>query len=349
MHQRFHSFLTASLVAAMLAAGGQAQAQSYLVNEGFEGETFPPAGWKVIDADGDGHCWQIAKRGSATLNGQQIAVSYTVNPEDASAYGKQDNYLVLPAVKVTNANYKLVYRVCAQDQDTPESYQVLLSETGTGVADFTKTLFAEQIDNGYDDVALHSRDISLADYVGKTVYIAFRHTGSNTYALGIDDVQLTNQQGPKVPSAFQAKAGDGGALQATLSWTNPKTDGLRQTLTAVQALVYRDGQLLATLTEGVAPGTASQYTDLGAANGLHTYSVAAQTAEGTSLPVQATVYVGQDIPAAVTALGVTVVDGQNCRGRLPPPVPTRATSPPTAWPTRCTASLTGSARRWPTG
>ena len=60
MLKGLHTFLASSLTVAALTFAAQAQAQSDLVNEGFEGEGFPPAGWKVIVAVGDGHFWQIA-------------------------------------------------------------------------------------------------------------------------------------------------------------------------------------------------------------------------------------------------------------------------------------------------
>lgn len=311
MKKKVHAFLTSALTAAAVAIATQAHGQSYLVNEGFEGEVFPPAGWKVIDADGDGHCWQIAKRGMATLNGSQIAISYTVNPENASAYGPQDNYLVLPAITVTNDSYTLAYKCCAEDQDTPESYSVLVSETGSDAADFKKELHAEKLENGYDDVELQSRNVSLADYVGKTVYIAFRHQGTATYALGIDDVSVTNGMGPMKPSGLKVVAGAEGALSATMSWTNPSTNGVRDNLSEVQAEIYRDNALIATLADGVTPGGKSEYTDTQVPNGKHTYAVVAKTAEGRSLPLSKTVYVGMDIPAKVGDLTVTVIDGQN--------------------------------------
>lgn len=311
MLKGLHTFLASSLTAAALTFAAQAQAQSYLVNEGFEGEGFPPTGWKVIDADGDGHCWQIAKRGMATLNGNQIAISYTVNPENANAYGAQDNYLVLPPITVTNNSFKLQFQACAQDQDSPESYSVLVSETGCEAADFKKELFSERLENGYDDVSLHARDMSLADYVGKTIYIAFRHQGVNTYALGIDDVKVTNGLGPMKPSTLKVEAGAEGALTTTLSWTNPSTNGNKGKLSAVQAEIYRDGELIATLTDGVAPGATSQYTDTSVSNGKHNYAVVAKTDEGRSLPVSTNVFVGLDVPDVIKDLTVTVIDGQN--------------------------------------
>lgn len=60
-----------ALTAAMTLAGAaKASGQSFIVNEGFEGDAFPPSGWTTVDADGDGHCWQIATSGHATLNGK---------------------------------------------------------------------------------------------------------------------------------------------------------------------------------------------------------------------------------------------------------------------------------------
>lgn len=49
--------LTSALLTLLFIIGtGAAYGQTYVVNEGFEGETFPPDGWTTIDNDGDGHC-----------------------------------------------------------------------------------------------------------------------------------------------------------------------------------------------------------------------------------------------------------------------------------------------------
>lgn len=52
-----------------------ANAQTYVLDESFEGNMFPPDGWSVIDADGDGHCWQQGGTGLTRGSGDKIAVS----------------------------------------------------------------------------------------------------------------------------------------------------------------------------------------------------------------------------------------------------------------------------------
>ena len=54
--------------------------------------------------------------------------------------------------------------------------------------------------------------------MGKKIYIAFVHKGSGSYALGIDDVEVTNQKGPKAISNLTVTPGENGALSATLTW-----------------------------------------------------------------------------------------------------------------------------------
>lgn len=90
--------------------------QSYLINEGFEGEDFPPKGWTIVDNDGDGHCWQIATRSDATVSGEKTAISYTVDPNNPTEeYGLQDNYLITPQIDVTNGTFQISFKYCAQD------------------------------------------------------------------------------------------------------------------------------------------------------------------------------------------------------------------------------------------
>lgn len=296
---------------AMLGTG-QALGQTYLVSEGFEGQTFPPNGWTVIDNDGDGHCWQAVGKGQATLSGSKIAVSYTVNPDNGQAYGTQDNYLVTPKIRVTNGAYKLSFKYCAEDEDTAEKLQVLVSETGNAAADFSKVLKSITVENGYDGVQLYSAEISLADYAGKDIYIAFRHSGTNTYALGIDDVRITNEKGPKAISALTVTPGSDGKLSATLSWTNPSKNGAGENLTSDLAIgIYRDSYLLKAIGDGVVAGEKMTYADNDVTNGTHVYSLVAKTAEGESLPVSKSAYIGEDIPAAVENITVSSSKGKN--------------------------------------
>lgn len=311
MRNTRHLLYSSVLASLSLLGTAQAYGQSYLVSEGFEGQVFPPKGWSQIDKDGDGHCWQIATKGQATLNGNQTAISYTVNPENVSPYGAQDNWLVTPQIDVTNNTFKLAFKCCAQDEDTPEKLQVLVSTTGTAPEDFTDVIYDETLENGYDGVELQSVSRSLANYAGQKIYIAFRHTGQNTYAVGVDDVIITNEKGPKAVSGLTVKAGSEGRLSATLEWTNPATNGAGENLTALAVGIYRDYQLVATLADGMKPGEKAVYEDSGMTVGTHVYSIAVRTTEGESRAVSKSVYVGEDVPAAVTAITVKKARGKN--------------------------------------
>ena len=301
-----------ALTAAMTLAGAAtASGQSFIVNEGFEGDVFPPSGWTTVDADGDGHCWQIATSGHATLNGKKIAISYTSNPDNGKDYGgTQDNWLITPQINVTNDQFKVSYICCAEDLDSKEYYELLVSETGNAPADFTHKLTAETLDNEYeDDPVKNPRSFSLKAFEGKKIYIAFRHHHAASYALGIDDVKVSNLAGPKAPTGLTATAGTDGA-SAVLKWKNASATGTGNALTTVTAVIYRDGEKIATVSEGMTPGTDATYTDTAVPTGNHTYAVAMSTTEGESSVITKTVYVGPDIPAAITDLQAMANDGQ---------------------------------------
>lgn len=213
MRKTRHYLIMALTAAMTLAGAAKASGQSFIVNEGFEGDVFPPSGWTTVDADGDGHCWQIATSGHASLNGKKIAISYTSNPDNGKDYdGTQDNWLITPQINVTNDQFKVSYMCCAEDLNSKEYYELLVSETGTAPADFTHKLTAETLDNEYeDDPVKNNRSFSLKAFEGKKIYIAFRHHQTASYALGIDDVKVSNLAGPKAPTNLTATAGTDGA------------------------------------------------------------------------------------------------------------------------------------------
>lgn len=309
-HLQVVSFVT---LIVLLGTSITAHGQSYLINEGFEGEGFPPKEWKIVDNDGDGHCWQTATRSDATVSGEKTAISYTVNPNSPTEeYGIQDNYLITPQIEVTNETFQISFKYCAQDLDSKEKIEVRISESGTDVKDFTTILYEETVDNGYDDYpTLKTLTRSLSEYNGKKIYIAFVHKGSGSYALGIDDVEVTNQKGPKAISNLTVTPGENGALSATLTWKNPQTDGTGTDITGELAIgIYRDNKLLTAITENVTPGGTSSYTDTSMDNGMHTYSVIAKTGEGQSKAVSKRAYIGEDVPAEVENLNAYVSEGQ---------------------------------------
>ena len=209
-------------------------AQTYVLDEGFEGNMFPPDGWSVIDADGDGHCWQQGGTGLTRGSGDKIAVSYTVDASTNTAYRAQSNYLITPKIEVKNNSYALSLSYIAEDVETDEHITVLVSTTGKKPTDFSDKLYDGTVSNLSDgEVKVNKLSRSLSAYDGKSIYVAILHTGTDTYALGIDDVRIINQKGPASVSSFKAVAHNGATPSALLTWTNPSVNGKGEILSSV--------------------------------------------------------------------------------------------------------------------
>lgn len=307
--------LAITLAVAAGTAAGHLAAQSVILSQDFEGADFPPKGWSVFDADGDGHCW-IGYSGSMAKQApgsKKLAISFTRDPENYnSAYEAQDNWLISPEFEVTNNAFVLAFNYAAQDMDKTEKMEILVSEGGTSPADFTQLHKDSYVDNGYeDDIVIQSLSKSLKDYEGKTIRIAFRHEANATFGLSVDNIFVYNQRGPSKPTGFTVKAGENAALEATLSWTNPAKAANGDAIEGLEILVYRDGALLTTLSEGMTPGEAATYTDKDVTNGNHTYTIAAKSIEGAGQQLSAKkIYVGEDAPAAVGTPLAMAVDGK---------------------------------------
>lgn len=289
--------------------------QSIVLSEDFESATFSP-GWQAVDNDGDGTTWQLCSNNSyvSQVSGsKQLAISFTRDPQNYSTVlPAQDNWLITPPITVSSNAFVLEFRYAAQDLDKTEPLSILISETGTDFADFTE-FYKETVDNGYeDDIVISTFKKSLSEYEGKTIRIAFRHNASATYGLSIDNVFVYNQQGPNAPTTFTAKSDATGANKVTLSWTNPAKCANGDDLGEFSIEIYRDGEHIASVTNGLVAGETAEWTDENAPNGNHSYTIAAKNAagEGKKLSAKA-VYVGEDVPSAVKdPIAMAAADGR---------------------------------------
>ena len=138
--------------------------------------------------------WKIYKEGEAPFNGWDTFHSDNIKSLNVAAHGGEyvamamsyngeafdsDNWLVTPQLTfgselkfwvVTNGNW-------------PDSYAVLLSNTGNAISDFTVTLKEMAAAPG----AWTEVTIDLSDYQGQLGYIAIRHKSKDCYYLLIDD------------------------------------------------------------------------------------------------------------------------------------------------------------------
>ena len=152
--------------------------------------------WSTIDANGDGYSWM------ATLNDNDLA-GFGNNGSN-SAYSNSyingvgavtpDNWLVTPAITLpATGSYTLSWFAGSAPQYPEEHYAVYVATANTEAAfSATNALYEETLTSG--DWTEHN--VSLANYAGQTVYVAFRHYNcSDAYILGIDDVTIAATTG----------------------------------------------------------------------------------------------------------------------------------------------------------
>ena len=134
--------------------------------------------WTVI-TNGEGPGWVIGNE-----TGSYAATAYSYDNDTYTAYDA-DNWLISPAVTLDGT---LNFYV-ATASNYPDSYEVLLSTTGTDITDFTTTLQAmASATTGYVT-------IDLSAYSG-TGYIAIHHVSQNQLILAIDDFGIYGASTP---------------------------------------------------------------------------------------------------------------------------------------------------------
>ncbi len=151
-------------IAGMLAICCAGNCQN--LNEGFESLIFPPQGWTVYPS-GD---TTLANRDS--YNGSACAGLYIENLE----FNNVKRWLITPQLKVNNSSDSIVFDFASQyapsDLDGVDSLFVLVSLTTNDTNAFVNTLFAGDVEDmntyPYEHIGL-----SLANYVGQRIYIAF--------------------------------------------------------------------------------------------------------------------------------------------------------------------------------
>jgi hypothetical protein len=155
---------------AMFAFAWQANAQ---FTESFDTEI--PATWTVTDVDG-GDTWV-----HNTTNSHAGAGSARIAWDSAA----HEDYLISPQFTVTAGVSDRISFWTASDLSYFESFEVLLSTSGTAPADFSVQLGSELSATNVPTFEEFTYDLS--SYVGSSVYIAIKATGADQYYLYVDE------------------------------------------------------------------------------------------------------------------------------------------------------------------
>ncbi len=217
--------------------------------EGFEGD-FEPEGWLNLDEDGDGQQWFHYSAAESAYEGDFSAGSASWT--SATGPLTPDNWLITPGIEIGEGDV-LQYYIGAQDPDfSAETYSVNISITGTEIDDFTE-VFKETLSGD----EWHQREVNLEDYIGETIFIAFRHFDvSDEFYMKLDNVAISEPGAdvppPATPSNLTAEAIS--HEEISISWDH---DG-----TGVEGFVIQisDNEL----------GPWSDHMDIGSGSNSHT-------------------------------------------------------------------------------
>ena len=215
--------------------------------------------YTVTDANADGNSFEWT-------SGYQIRFDHN----DAEA----DDYLITPPFDFTPGYYKVtcVYQGngahfqmgLMTDASNTSSFTQLNDINVPNYGNFTEQLMVKIEQAGKYHVAIH--DIS-----GEQVYYL------QIKSLAVERTEIL----PEVATELTA-AVDGSNV--TLSWRNPsQTNVAGMALeTITKAVIVRNGEAVAEVTEGLTPGETATYTDVVPAGGAYTYSVEIYNENGKS-------------------------------------------------------------------
>ena len=116
--------------------------------------------WQTYDEDGDGDAFEYTNAG--------IGVAYS------QSYGVTDidNWLITPAIQIPETGtYYAIWSDFCYDANNPDKYSYYIG-TSPSVSAYAS---ATPIQTVTSDTAVNQRYVSLAEYAGQTIYMAFRH------------------------------------------------------------------------------------------------------------------------------------------------------------------------------
>ena len=178
--------------------------------EGFE-SAVPPTGWSTIHVKGGN--WS---RNNATYYVSVHGGSYDAMMAYASS-GGADNYLITPQLSPV-AGETLQFYLASQNY-AGTTVTVEVSEAGNeNASDFTTVLATYKSNVDINSSWGDAKEISLSEYAGKNIYIAFHVVDNNGGNIYLDDVSILAPV--SCPKPTELSYSNVTSSSVKLSWTN---------------------------------------------------------------------------------------------------------------------------------
>ncbi len=265
------------------------------------------------DAKGSANGW-----GTWVQSGYDGGVAQATPAGGDYAGNAKDDWLFTPPVHLrADRTYKLTYKAMSQGNSIVPSFiehmEVKLGNAPSKEA-MTETLLENCAINskyGYYNDYEHTIHVNEEG----NYHIGFHATTPGDeimWILDLDNISIVEgalAEGPARVGDLKAEAGAKGASEVKLTFTAPTVAINGTALTAIEKIeILRAGSVITTI-ENPTPGAGCEYTDREPEQGINQYTVVAYDEKNRGLESKTIVYVGFDIPAAVTGLTLRDADG----------------------------------------
>lgn len=247
----------------------------------------------IIDVKGDKNTW-----GYNAANKNVRCASSFVNPKD--------DWLITPSVHLeAGKSYKIGIEAYSS-KGYDETFDIRLGKAPAIEAMTTVVVPETTIKLGAEDAREFFDYVTVAEtgnyYIG--VHACSPKSKFNLYVNNIfADAPLEGKAPGKIENLSVTPSADG-AHTTEIKGVAPKTDLLGGKLSKLNSIVVKRGETVVKTLTGITPGQEFSYTDRVDTAGEYSYTVYAVNDSGEGRPETLSVYVGVNIPAAVS--GVTI-------------------------------------------
>lgn len=266
------------------------------------------AGFVQVNGRGDSPAWTIGADGDNKF--AQVESKY---------YYTHDDYLFTAPIEMkAGVAYTLKFKLSSSavspnywdyssgtgvEKPRPFEMTVSLADKAAGDAQMTELKAVEYVAEKAGEPSEYTAEFSVEN--DGTYYISFFDKSSyflQEIALRVDDIEITSVVAtPEAVADLSVAPAEKGSRDIVVEFTAPDKDVDGNALASISAIdIYRGYDLIATLTDGIAPGAKVTYTDEKAPRGFLAYGVVVRNGEKASARTTASVMSGLLNDLAVT-------------------------------------------------
>jgi hypothetical protein len=164
------------------------------LNEGFEYTAFPPSGWRRINISGANQ-WQRLTAPLPPVIMQSPVQGTAVVRIDYEYSGGEDWLITKKIYSISEGDSLMFFLIKQSDQGPfpPDSLIIKVSTTDSLQSSFASTLININIAGiPTGNQTWHKYNLSLAQFAGQNIFIAFQHKDINGHGCALDSIVVYN-------------------------------------------------------------------------------------------------------------------------------------------------------------